>query len=105
MTKTGKSFDALLASGILANMLVCLAVWMAYGGNTVTEKVVGLILPITAFVAAGFEHSAANMYLLPYAYLIQGPTGTLSLADALGNMAGGSAVALAYGWVYAERRA
>ena len=65
--KTGQGFFATLASGVLANMLVCLAVWLAHAGNTVTEKFVGLLLPIAAFVAAGLEHSVANMYLLPYA--------------------------------------
>ncbi len=69
LTKLDKSFGVTLASGILANMLVCLAVWMAYGGQTVTEKLAALLLPIAAFVAAGLEHSVANMYLLPYAFL------------------------------------
>jgi len=114
-TKTGKSFAALLASGILANMLVCLAVWMAYGGRTVTQKLAGLLLPIAAFVAAGLEHSVANMYLLPYAYLVQmagdapatemslGGIGANLVASTLGNLVGGAAVALAYGHVYIRR--
>lgn len=114
-TKTGKSWPTLVASGILANILVCLAVWMAFAGQTVTQKFVGLLLPITAFVAAGLEHSVANMYLLPYAYLIQGAVegypaigasdilGNLSAAT-LGNIIGGSLVALAYGHVYAGKK-
>lgn len=115
-TKVEKGAVATLASGVLANMLVCLAVWLAYAGRTLTEKFVGLLLPIAAFVAAGLEHSVANMYLLPYAFLADGVTreatasisiggivGNLVLAT-IGNIIGGSLVALAYGYVYARRR-
>ncbi len=52
-------------SGILCNILVCLAVWMSMSGRTITDKVLAVIFPITAFVAAGFEHSIANMYFIP----------------------------------------
>ena len=51
---------------LLCNVLVCLAVWMSFGARSITEKVSVIIPPITAFVAAGFEHSIANLYLLPY---------------------------------------
>ncbi|MEY4339646.1 MAG: hypothetical protein RLZ14_1496, partial [Actinomycetota bacterium] len=54
-------------SGILANVLVCLAVWMTMSARTLTDKVMVIVPPITAFVAAGFEHSVANMYFLPVA--------------------------------------
>jgi len=54
-------------SGVLCNVLVCLAVWMAFAGRSVVDKVVAIVLPITAFVAAGFEHSVANMYFIPSA--------------------------------------
>jgi formate/nitrite transporter len=60
----------LFFKGVLCNLLVCLAVWLAYAGRSVTDKVVGLILPISAFVAAGFEHCIANMYFLPLAWLL-----------------------------------
>lgn len=56
--------------GILCNILVCLAMWMSYAGRTVTDKMVGLLLPVAAFIAAGFEHCIANMYLLPLAYVL-----------------------------------
>ncbi|TDR89612.1 formate/nitrite transporter family protein [Enterovirga rhinocerotis] len=106
--KVGNPFAAMLASGILANMLVCLAVWMAYAGRTLTQKLAGLTLPVAAFVAAGFEHSVANMYLLPYALMVQGSVGgagdAVSLAGiagnlvpaTLGNILGGSLVGFAY---------
>jgi formate transporter len=60
----------LFFKGVLCNLLVCLAVWLAYAGRSVTDKVVGLILPVSAFVAAGFEHCIANMYFLPLAWLL-----------------------------------
>jgi formate transporter len=50
---------------VLCNVLVCLAVWLCYSGRTVTDKVLAIVPPITAFVAAGFEHSVANMYFIP----------------------------------------
>jgi formate transporter len=60
----------LFVKGILCNMLVCMGVWLAYAGRSVTDKIVGLILPTSAFVAAGFEHCIANMYFLPMAWLL-----------------------------------
>ncbi|WOH67909.1 formate/nitrite transporter family protein [Bradyrhizobium sp. BWA-3-5] len=60
----------LFVKGILCNILVCAAVWLAYAGRTVTDKVVAVILPLSAFIAAGFEHCVANMYFLPLAWLL-----------------------------------
>jgi formate/nitrite transporter len=60
-----------LALGILCNALVCLAVWLCYSARTTTDKVVSILFPITAFVAAGFEHSVANMYFIPTGLLIK----------------------------------
>jgi formate/nitrite transporter len=57
--------------GVLCNVLVCMAVWMAMAGRSVVDKAVAVIFPISAFVAAGFEHSVANMYLMPLAMLLQ----------------------------------
>ena len=57
--------------GILCNALVCLAVWLSIGARTVTDKILAIIFPITAFVAAGFEHSVANMYFIPIGLLIK----------------------------------
>jgi formate/nitrite transporter len=61
-----------VARGVLANVLVCLAVWLCLSARTVTDKVLAIALPISAFVAAGFEHSVANMYLLPVGLLVKG---------------------------------
>ena len=52
---------------VLCNVLVCLAVWMSFAGRGVVDKVAAIVPPVAAFVAAGFEHSIANIYFLPYA--------------------------------------
>ena len=54
-----------IALGVLCNLLVCLAVWLTYGARSVSDKILAIIFPIAAFVAAGFEHSVANMYFIP----------------------------------------
>lgn len=63
-------FTQALALGILCNALVCIAVWLTMGAHTTTDKITAILFPITAFVAAGFEHSVANMYFVPVALLI-----------------------------------
>lgn len=60
----------LFFKGVLCNLLVCLAVWLAYAGRSVTDKVVAAVFPVSAFIAAGFEHCVANMYFLPLAWLM-----------------------------------
>ena len=60
----------LFFKGVLCNVLVCAAVWLAYAGRSVTDKIVAVILPVSAFIAAGFEHCVANMYFLPLAWLL-----------------------------------
>jgi formate transporter len=57
--------------GVLCNVLVCMAVWMALAGRSVIDKIAAIVFPISAFVAAGFEHSIANMYVVPLAMLLQ----------------------------------
>jgi formate transporter FocA len=69
--KTGLAFMPAMFLGILCNLFVCLAVWLTYSARSVTDKIVAIILPISAFVAAGFEHSVANMYFLPLGYFIK----------------------------------
>jgi formate/nitrite transporter len=56
--------------GILCNLMVCLAVWLAYAGRSVADKIISMLLPIGLFVAAGFEHCVANMYFLPMALVL-----------------------------------
>lgn len=101
--------------GVLCNVLVCMAVWMAMAGRSVVDKAVAIVFPISAFVAAGFEHSIANMYLMPLAMLLQQsgsvPAGetvltwggmALNLAVVIaGNLLGGSVlVGLSYHLIY-----
>jgi len=57
--------------GVLANALVCLAVWLCFGARTTTDKILSIVFPITAFVALGFEHSIANMYFLTMGLLLE----------------------------------
>jgi formate transporter len=93
--------------GILCNILVCLAVWMCFAAHTVTGKVFAMLFPVSAFVALGFEHSIANMYLIPIAALQ--PDSTIGIMGLLGNLipvtfgnivGGGVLVALTYWLVY-----
>lgn len=69
-SKTTLPFAEAVFLGILCNVLVCLAVWLSYSGRSVTDKILAIILPVAAFVAAGFEHSVANMYFIPLGLLI-----------------------------------
>ncbi len=57
--------------GILANLMVCLAVWMSYAGRTLIEKAFIMILPVAMFVASGFEHSIANMFMIPLGIIVK----------------------------------
>ena len=91
-------------SGVLCNVLVCMAVWMALAGRSVTDKVLAIVFPITAFVAAGFEHSIANLFFFPLAILLGAPLG---IGDVLGNLlpviagniVGGSVLVAGVYWV------
>jgi len=69
--KTSLGFVQAVALGALCNALVCLAVWLSYSARTVTDKILAVVPPIAAFVAAGFEHSVANMYFVPYGLLVK----------------------------------
>ncbi|EJW99408.1 Formate/nitrite transporter, partial [gut metagenome] len=66
--KLSANWMTIFFKGILCNLLVCLGVWVGYAGRTVVDKCLGVILPVAAFVALGFEHCVANMYFLPLAF-------------------------------------
>jgi formate transporter len=70
--KTALTFVQAVALGIMCNALVCMAVWMCYSARTTTDKILAIIPPISCFVAAGFEHSIANMYFIPLALFVKG---------------------------------
>jgi len=116
--KCAMPFWTAFFKGVLCNVLVCLAVWMALAGRSVIDKVVAIVFPISAFVAAGFEHSIANMYIIPVAMLLKAFGNYGSNADAitwlgffgnlvpviLGNIVGGSVlVALVYRTIYRQK--
>ncbi|NLZ39184.1 MAG: formate/nitrite transporter family protein [Firmicutes bacterium] len=70
--KVNLSFTEALVRGILCNWLVCLAVWLSMAGKDAFGKILGIMVPVTAFVAMGFEHSVANMYFIPMGILLSG---------------------------------
>ncbi|HSQ26494.1 MAG TPA: formate transporter FocA [Anaerolineales bacterium] len=70
-SKVELEFVQALALGILCNALVCLAVWMTFSARSTLDKIAAIIFPITGFVAAGFEHSIANMYFIPIGIFIK----------------------------------
>jgi len=122
VAKVDLSFAEGLARGILCNALVCLAVWLCLSGRSVTDKILAILFPITAFVASGFEHSVANMYFIPMGLLLQGEPEVvaaagrtaselvnLNLHGLVGNLisvttgnifGGGVMVALVYWFIY-----
>ena len=118
VSKVSLNWDTLFFKAILCNILVCLAVWIGFGARSTTDKVVGILLPITAFVACGFEHCVANMFFLPMgvvlnaagyattvsvdALTIQGVLYNLSTVT-VGNAVGGALVGLAYWFVYHKK--
>ena len=69
--KIHHTFVEAVALGILCNLMVCLAAWMAFGGRTMTDKALIMVLPVAMFVASGFEHSIANMFMIPVGIAIQ----------------------------------
>lgn len=69
--KSSLDFVPALALGAMCNALVCLAVWLCYSARSTTDKILSIIFPISAFVAAGFEHSVANMYFIPMGLFIK----------------------------------
>lgn len=69
--KCSLGFSEALMLGIMCNALVCLAVWLCFSARTTTDKILSIIFPITAFVAAGFEHCVANMYFIPIGILVK----------------------------------
>ncbi|MSP12680.1 MAG: formate transporter FocA [Chloroflexi bacterium] len=70
-SKTSLEFLQAIALGIACNALVCLAVWLCLSARSTTDRILAIIPPITAFVTAGFEHSVANMYFIPFALLVK----------------------------------
>ncbi len=115
--KAALPFWTAFFKGVLCNMLVCLGLWVAMAGRSVTDKILAMVFPISAFVACGYEHCIANIYIIPLGILLANwgspPPGTdvsvlgwAGLLDnllpvTLGNIVGGSVlVALVYYSIY-----
>jgi formate transporter len=71
VAKCELGFVQAIALGVLCNALVCMAIWLTYSARSTIDKILSIIFPIAAFVAAGFEHSVANMYFIPYGLFIK----------------------------------
>ena len=80
--KMHHTFTESVSLGIMCNLMVCLALWMSYCGRSLCDKIVAMILPITLFVASGFEHCIANLFVIPFAIAIRhfAPTSFWQLA-------------------------
>ena len=118
-TKTGYGWWQAVVLGMFCNALVCLAVWLCYSARSTADKVLAIIPPIAAFVAAGFEHSVANMYFIPYGLLVESTEAFPDVPDltwggflwanlvpvTLGNIVGGALMVGAIYWfVYLRPR-
>ncbi len=111
--KTAMPFGEAFFRGLMCNVLVCMAVWLAMAARSVTDKTLAVVFPISAFVAAGFEHSIANFYFIPLAMLLAAsgtpvPAGAnIDLAGmaanllpvTLGNLAGGAVLVAGVYWI------
>ncbi len=106
-TKAELPYDAAFARGVLCNALVCLAVWLSIGGRSVADKVIGVLFPITAFVALGLEHSIANWFFFPYAAALDPEAGSSLMLGAcknlfwvsVGNVVGGTFLVAGIYWL------
>lgn len=117
VAKASLPFWPAFFKAVICNILVCLAVWLALAGRSVTDKILAIVFPISAFVATGLEHSVANMYFIPLGILLQSdlavtgaePLSWIALWNnllpvSLGNLFGGGVmVALVYRSVYRSR--
>jgi formate transporter len=75
LTKVEHTYTEAFTLGVLCNLMVCLAVWAAYSGRTTTDKILAVTMPVALFVSTGFEHSVANMFMIPLGLLIKDNAG------------------------------
>lgn len=73
--KVHHTFLEAFSLGVLANLMVCLAVWMSYAGRSLTDKMLVMVLPVAMFVASGFEHCIANMFMVPMGIILKNYAG------------------------------
>lgn len=110
--KTSLPFMQALTRGILGNWLVCIAVWSATAAGSLPGKVLGIMIPISSFVAMGFEHSVANMFMIPFGiaagadFTLQHFLSSNLLPVTLGNIIGGAlCIATPYAFAYGRKHA
>lgn len=123
--KTSLGFWPALCRGIMCNILVCLAVWMCLAARSITEKILAIVFPITAFVACGFEHSIANMFFIPMGIAMAGQAEVVQAAGVtasqianvnaiglfhnlipvtIGNVVGGTSVGIVYWLIFLRKQ-
>lgn len=125
--KAALPFGQAFLLGLLCNTLVCMAVWLSLSSRLPAHRLILVMLPIAAFVAAGFEHAVANMYFIPFGMLIKAGasdafwqaarldpaafaaidmTGAIRnlAAVTLGNIAGGAVLVAGVYWLLYRRR-
>ena len=120
IAKVNLGFGEAFFRGVLCNALVCLAIWLCFSAHSTTDKILCVLFPITAFVAAGFEHSVANMYFIPLGLMLEPhypgvESSTLGIAEflhknllpvTLGNIVGGAGmVGIVYWFIYLRKKA
>ena len=113
--KDGLNYVTAFFSGVMCNLLVCLAVWLSYAGRTVADKILAVLFPIMTFVACGFEHSVADMYFTPLGLMLRASgvvapgVASVTFGDTVGHLivvilgnvvGGGLLVGLLYHWAY-----
>ncbi len=105
-SKAELGFIEALTRGILCNVFVCLAVWLATGARSVSDKILAVIFPITAFVTIGLEHSIANWFFLPFGMALDDqstilPDGLINsiLVVSVGNIIGGTLLVAGIYWI------
>ncbi|MFV0413055.1 MAG: formate/nitrite transporter family protein [Oscillospiraceae bacterium] len=107
--KINDGFWPAFFSGIGCNIFVCLGVWLCYGAKDFAGKILGIFFPVMVFVAIGFQHVVANMFLIPEAIFSGGSSiswlqfGGNCLPVFLGNMCGGLLLAAVYCLAYGKK--
>lgn len=108
--KVSMPWHVVFLKGIGANWMVCLAVWLGLSSNEMFGRLVGIWLPVMAFVTMGYEHSIANMFYIPMGMMTGADVGIWEsisknfIPSTLGNIVGGALfVGMTYSFLYGEK--